>query len=527
VPIARYHARRLFLSAAIVAWVAGCQSAAPPRQSIDDILQEAAANQRTYEEEARLRSPRPEPRPETAANQWIYEEEARIRSPRPEPRPDFWLAGYESEAVEDEPFRGTPQPQVRLRSIVPERLPPARAVDQPRVNEIFEETDVRQAVQSLAVQANVSVILDEQVSGLTSAVIENEPFESALRKVLLPLGCIYRKHEGQYLVGVPDPQSSLFPLIAERFDYQARHLSPEELTALLPERYKKYLRVMDKRSRIVVEAPAEAAQQIFLELERADQPVPQVLLEVLVCVFSPEARLRFGLNLEHGALGNGGALQSLKLQDLAFTGTVSPAALGGMFSDFAVTSHFLQMLAQEGYVKIRAAPRVMAKDGERAEISIGRESYFSIQPEGADVFFRQDIEKVEAGISLDILPVIRGDNVTVIIERAEVSEDVRSLGEGAELASPYPVINRRIVKTTVHVKDGQTIVIGGLNQTQIVDRLDKVPFFGDLPLIGWMFRRIDKQEQEAEVVIFISPQIVTAPEDAIVSELDPTERAIR
>ncbi len=464
--IARHKAFRLILQIALVVVAAGCQSA-PTRQSIDDIVRQVTVN------EGQSRR--------GAVRQVAYLE----------PQAQFSMA----------------------------RLPPITSETGPLVNEIFEETDVRQAIQALAVQANVSVVLDEQVSGLTSAIIEDEPFDSALRKVVLPLGCVYRKHEGQYLIGVADPESSLFPLIAERYDYGTQHLSPEELTGMLPERFKKYLRVVDKRSRIIIEAPPVTAEQILMELRWADQPVPQVVLEVLVCVLSPESRLRFGLNLEHG-VPVGDALHSFKLHNLALSGTVTPSAVGGMFSDFAVTTHFLQLLAQEGYVKIRAAPRVMAKDGEKAEISIGRETYFSVQPESAEVFFRQDIEKVEAGITLEILPVIRGDNVTVTIERAEVSEHVSTSGTGPELASPYPLINRRQVSTTVHVKDGQTIVIGGLNQTQIVDRVNKVPFLGDLPGVGHLFRRIDREEQEAEVVIFISPRIVTAPESTFVSRLD-------
>jgi len=411
-----------------------------------------------------------------------------------------------------------------LTPIVPEILPPFTRGDVPLVNDIFEETDVRQAIQSLAVQANASVILDEQVSGLTSAIIEDEPFEAALRKVLLPLGCVYRKQNGQYLIGVSDPESSLFPLIAERVDYDTQHLSPDELTGLLPERFAKYLQVVEKRSRIVIEAPSETAQQILQELKRADQPIAQVLLEVMVCVVAPEHRLRFGLDLEQGK-HVGDAFHSLKLQDLAFSGSFSPMALGGMFTDFAVTRHYLQCLAQEGYVNIRAAPRVMAKDGEKAEISIGRETYFAVQPDGAEIYFRQDIEKVEAGISLDILPIIRGDNITVRIEKAEVSEDVRAAGASPELSSPYPVINRRQVTTTVDVTDGQTIVIGGLTQTQLVDRVNRVPFFSNIPVVGHLFRHIDKQEREAEVIIFISPKIVTGDEPALAAGFD--ERVAR
>ncbi len=71
------------------------------------------------------------------------------------------------------------------------------------LSDTFVQTDVQQVVLTLANQAGVSVVLDERVTGVTSAIIENEPFEAALRKVLLPLGYIYRYRDGQYLIGVP------------------------------------------------------------------------------------------------------------------------------------------------------------------------------------------------------------------------------------------------------------------------------------------------------------------------------------
>ncbi len=92
-----------------------------------------------------------------------------------------------------------------------------------------------------------------------------------------------------------------------------------------------------------------------------------------------------------------------------------------------MTSAFVKLLAREGYVTIRAAPRVMAKDGEKAEISIARDTFFSISQGNNQFLYRQDIEKVEAGISLMLTPSIRGDNVQIVIEKAEVSEDIRSL----------------------------------------------------------------------------------------------------
>jgi type II secretory pathway component GspD/PulD (secretin) len=386
------------------------------------------------------------------------------------------------------------------------RLPPVR--NGPLVSETFVENDVREALQILAAQARVSIIIDEQVGGVTSTVIENEPFEAALETMLLPLGCVYRRVGNQYLVGLPDPESALFPSLAERYDYYARHLSPSELLSLVPDHQKRFIRTSDKRNLMIVEAPRQIAERIVEDLRRSDRCVDQVVLEAMVCVMSPESGLRFGLDLEQGfRVDSEDAAVNLALSGLSVAGQYGAAELATV-RNFTFTSAFLKALAREGYVSIRAAPRVMAKDGEMAKISIARETYFSIQPGNAQLLFRQDIEKVQAGISLDITPVIRGDHITVHIERAEVSEglDNSALAEGQ--SNTFPVINRRQVSTTVHVLDGETITIGGLVQRQQVERINKLPILGNIPYLGILFQQIDRREEENEVVIFISPRIV-------------------
>jgi type II secretory pathway component GspD/PulD (secretin) len=161
-----------------------------------------------------------------------------------------------------------------------------------------------------------------------------------------------------------------------------------------------------------------------------------------------------------------------------------------------------------------AAARVMARDGQPANISISRETFFSVQPistltsgESSALIFNQNLEKVEAGITLKITPHIRGDNVTIQIERAEVSEDIRSGASDPQLNS-YPIITRRNVSTTVDVGDGKTIVIGGLVQRQTVDMVKRVPGFSRIPVLGHLFQTVERQQQDAEVAIFISPRIV-------------------
>lgn len=417
-----------------------------------------------------------------------------------------WRAGRRGQ--QQEPRDGT---SAHIRNVSHTETETATAV-----TDFFESVDIRQALQSIASQANKSIIIDEQVGGVVNAVIEDEPFESALRKILLPLGLVSRKTpEGEYLVGIPDPASPLFGKISERTEYRPLHLAPEELNSLIPERDQKFIQIVNARNRILIEAPKEIGERILDRLQQLDSPIPQVELEAIVCVIAPDTGFRSGLDWNHAVSLNGSEVFNFGLAGLTFAGQGSGAGFSSAFSDFSVTSAFVKLLAQEGYLAIRAAPRVTARDGDQARISITRESFFSTQPQSDQVFFRQEIKQVDAGIELDITPVIRGDNITVKIEKAEVSEDIRtSQVNSAITENPFPQINRRTVSTTVHVKDGETVVIGGLVQRQTVDRLTKVPVLGDIPGLGRVFQTVEQKEQDAEVVIFISPRLVqptTAP----------------
>ncbi|WP_146401980.1 type II secretion system protein GspD [Pseudobythopirellula maris] len=394
-----------------------------------------------------------------------------------------------------------------------------------RVSDTFVETDVRQAVQSLASQAETQVIIDDAVRGATTAIIDDRSFDQALRQVLLPLGFVHREVEGVTYVGLADPDSALFNWLADRYRYTALHRSPEELASLLPARHTRFVRTAPNGGWLLVEAPPAVADQILAELEHLDRPVPQVVLEAMICVYSPQASFRFGFDVDAGVRLYDRTTQ-LAVSGLSLASTVGASNAAGNLNNFQVTSSLLRMLEQKGFVKIRASPRVMALDGEKAQIRIGRETFFSVQPEGNDFIYRQDIQAVDAGIMLEITPAIRSPYVTVKIDRAEVSEDIRSDETQADPSDRFPVINRRSVSTTVKVLDGETIVIGGLTQRQKVDHHNKVPFLGDLPYVGKIFNRIEKLDTKAEVAIFISPRILKEGYDcAPTHEEDGRDRA--
>ena len=405
------------------------------------------------------------------------------------------------------------QPQLQLDpnySVPTEQASSLLSLPTTLVSDEFIETDAVEAIQSIAAQARVTVILDENISGTVTASINNESFADAIQKICLPLGLHMRLRGNQLLISDGDPESYLFSLVAQRLSYEPLHATPDELSKLLPEQLLRYVRIANARNMLIIEAPEDIARRIYSELAQYDQPVPQVVLEAMVVVISPDSGFQFGADF--GNAGINTANSNFSLDGLALTGAF-PGAANQLFSRFATTSYFVRALEQQGYLSIRATPHVMAKNGEKAEISIARETFFSTLPASSQLLIRPNIQKVEAGITLEITPTIRGDNVLMVIDRAEVSENIRSSLNDANLADPFPLINRRKVSTTVNVKDGETMVIGGLMQNQLVDRISKVPVLGSMPFFGRMFQKIDQQEEAAEVVVFISPRIVRQPAD--------------
>ncbi len=384
-------------------------------------------------------------------------------------------------------------------------LGPAPDPGEPRVSDVFLETDVRQAIESLALQAGAQVLIDEVVRGTVTATVEDEPLGAVIRRLLLPLGYHVRRVGAAYFVGSADPNTALFAYLAESFEYRPQHVAASDLVAALGPQSAPLLRQIADRNLILVRGPREVARRILEELARLDRPVPQVVLEAIVCAYSPEDRFEFGLDVGGGYEVGGQDFVNGALRNLTGAATFGPAGVKGL-ETFDFASVYLRALEHEGYVSVRAAPRVMAQDGQRAVITIGEETYFTI---GDGNNLVQRLEPVQTGIMLNIVPRIRGNRVTVEIERAEVSDQVRpseivSTSRDARL----PTVNTRRVSTTVHVQDGQTIVIGGLVQRRVVDRVVKVPILGDLPLLGLLFQRLDRREVEVEVAIFLSPRIV-------------------
>jgi general secretion pathway protein D len=165
----------------------------------------------------------------------------------------------------------------------------------------------------------------------------------------------------------------------------------------------------------------------------------------------------------------------------------------------------LQALQQKGQAKILAQPRILAADNRIAAILSGEAvPIFNtvVVPSGGAPLVQQQIQYINVGVSLEILPRISADgNVTV-----DVFSEVSSI---IDYVGTTPRIAVRQELTTASANDGQSILMGGLMQDQEIKQLSKIPGLGDLPLIGPLFQQTSMSDQKTNLYLVITPHVLT------------------
>jgi general secretion pathway protein D len=202
------------------------------------------------------------------------------------------------------------------------------------------------------------------------------------------------------------------------------------------------------------------------------------------------------------------------------TGTVSfPAGLslgvlgeviniGGI--EFPSIGAVIRAFQTDSDVHIISTPQIMTLDNEEAEIEVVKNIPFLTRQETSEAGFDySNYEFKDVGVTLNIVPQINRERfvrLKISQELAQVVEDESTVG--------LPTTLKRIAKTTVTIKDGHTIVIGGLIDETLNQGTSKVPCLGNIPALGWLFKSTSRSSDKTNLFIFLTPHIVESPEEA-------------
>ena len=275
---------------------------------------------------------------------------------------------------------------------------------------------------------------------------------------------------------------------------------------------------------LIITAPPDEMRSILAVIEQLDIRRAQVLVEAIIAELSINNSSQLGVNFAvNGADSNrpiaftnlGGATQQLAAtiaSNGASLGSGLSLALGRFGTGGVDFGFLLSAIASDTDNNILSTPTLVTMDNQEAEIVVGQTVPFvtGTQLSASNNNPFQTIERQDVGISLKVKPQINeGNNIKMEIEQ-EVSDVSKTSITGASDITT----NKRSIKTTVLVEDGQTLVLGGLIDDQISDTRDKVPLLGDIPLLGSLFRYRTKSKSKRNLMVFLHPTILRDPETA-------------
>jgi len=194
----------------------------------------------------------------------------------------------------------------------------------------------------------------------------------------------------------------------------------------------------------------------------------------------------------------------------AFKDIISVTTPDGI-KNFASLSAMVQAFSKDKDVHFLSTPQLLTTDNEEATIVVGKNVPFQTRSAAeAGIETYQSFEYRDVGITLKITPHVTQERMVQL----DISEEISKLDELATTSPDRPTTLKRTIETSVIVADQNTVVIGGLIDDSFTQTEYKVPFLGDIPLLGWLFKSRSKATEKSNLFIFLTPKVVANPSES-------------
>lgn len=366
------------------------------------------------------------------------------------------------------------------------------AAEEPTVSIMFVQDDLRDAVTELILQTGVNILLDDSVYGVVTLDLVDVPLEQALRMMALPGGYEVYKLDGFYFIGSANPESLSFRSFVKTETYHLKYVSPEQVMDVIPTVYQQYVRTGLYTNAVTITAPPSVTAQILAMLKEIDQPAPQVLIQAVVTEISQSELEEWGAGLlSYDSAGTEG---SSWLDNITYESSVFNFGL------FGKVLASLRALEAEQKAEIKANPRVIASSGQTVDLFSG-ETHFLALSSGTS----ERLEEINVGVSLNVTPRVVEGNLLRLTIAPEVSHLSGLLRDSNGLS-----VRRSTVSTDVYAESGQALLLAGMTLQNASSVDSHVPILGKLPLIRWFFTEKSDSDEERELLIFVTAEILPA-----------------
>ncbi|MDW8290383.1 MAG: hypothetical protein RMM06_06635 [Armatimonadota bacterium] len=359
--------------------------------------------------------------------------------------------------------------------------------------------DAQELLTRLARETGIRLIVDDTVRRTVTINLVNMPVTRILEIIAAAYGLSYREVNGIFMLSEGIPRSPSSYLLSDIDSITTQYVLAPNAKSLLPVFLQDHVKTNAEQNAVILSAPPEVLKKFREDIKQFDIPAAQIMIDVLMVEFTDSAAREF-----RAQWGWSNDRRSINVDSPA--GQVTFRSVMTLPTEFFVN---LRALVTQGKARVHANPRIATVSGQRASIFIGKQRYLSTPVSigggrgDGDFFFRQT-NFIDAGVRLNITPWTGGEGEIIVDVQPEIS-----VLSAPDPKTGLPDRSTRRANTTVRVRDGETIIIGGLVQRELMSTTTKVPILGDIPLVGQLFRSEDTKETMTEMAIFITPRLLS------------------
>jgi type II secretory pathway component GspD/PulD (secretin) len=370
-----------------------------------------------------------------------------------------------------------------------------------------------EVVNSIGAQTGIGTVVYGDLKGTVTLRVNDVKIEDAFRILFRGTEYTFWIQNGIYFIGPPTLQgvdnSKLIVL---------KHLRVDDVSELLPSTLTKdaQIKVVKSQNALMVLGSYEVITGIGQYVDQIDRPIAQILIEALVVDVDMDRIRQYGVDLFLADFKKVPSTEYIYPNvDQVLNKERSQSILSGIPGLRDVVSlpkNFVakvEALEQDKVLKIRSRPQIATLNGSEATITVGQTQYFLLKQEtdfnqGNGVTSRtsERFEKIEANVTLTVTPFVTGEGEITCDIVPDFSEP-----EGSFDSKTPPTLNRRQLRSKVRLRDGETIVLGGLVKESTNRTTRQVPFLGSIPILGWLFKNNVSVTSRSQLLIFVTPHV--------------------
>jgi type IV pilus assembly protein PilQ len=381
-----------------------------------------------------------------------------------------------------------------------------------------KEVDLRSLIEDIAGKLNLNIFVYGEMTGTVSASCLKIPGDQIFDYLLRGTNYTYTIEDRVYFFG-----ASTLPEVNKASLIRLEHLKADGIAELIPASLssKVVLQLVKDHNGLMVFGPSGYVKEVASYIKELDQPSPQVLIEALVVDYTVSDHSEYGIKMNNYGFGdtlshgmdyypnvdvyNYGDDLNKDIQRIA--DQLSINNVGKLPSNFFVK---LNAMVQKGNANIRSRPQIATLNGHQAKIDVGTTQYYLLKTEttygvgqqSPSTQVSEKFQTVEASMSLSVTPWANSADEIIVEIHPEFNTP-----QGSFDSKVPPTINHRILDSTVRLKNGETVVLGGLIQTSDNTTEERLPILGQIPILGWLFRNRIKTKVNSELVIYLTPHI--------------------